>query len=49
MHCQKLQLLQVESLQEGIEAALRTARTGTLLRSGITIAIVGRPNVGKSR
>lgn len=36
-------------MQEGVEAALRTARTGTLLRQGLTAAIVGRPNVGKSR
>jgi len=39
---------QVEALAEGIEAALRTAHTGTLLRQGLQVAIVGRPNVGKS-
>lgn len=40
---------QVEQLQEGIERALRTARQGTLLSQGLSVAIVGRPNVGKSR
>lgn len=39
---------QVESLQQQIEAALRTARRGQLLRTGLQVAIVGRPNVGKS-
>jgi hypothetical protein len=40
--------LQVEELQQQIEVALRTARKGNLLRSGLQVAIVGRPNVGKS-
>jgi tRNA modification GTPase len=40
--------LQVEELQAAIEGALRTARKGSLLRSGLQVAIVGRPNVGKS-
>lgn len=40
---------QVEDLQAGIESALRTSRQGTLLRQGLQVAIVGRPNVGKSR
>ncbi|KAJ9521765.1 hypothetical protein QJQ45_015315 [Haematococcus lacustris] len=39
---------QVEGLQAGIEGALRTSRQGTLLRQGLSVAIVGRPNVGKS-
>lgn len=39
---------QVEELQQQIEVALRTARKGNLLRSGLQVAIVGRPNVGKS-
>ena len=38
----------VESLQRRIEDALRTSRQSTLLRQGLQIAIVGRPNVGKS-
>jgi DNA replicative helicase MCM subunit Mcm2 (Cdc46/Mcm family) len=38
----------VGELQAAIEAALRTARKGSLLRSGLQVAIVGRPNVGKS-
>ncbi|KAI8468364.1 MAG: P-loop containing nucleoside triphosphate hydrolase protein [Monoraphidium minutum] len=38
----------VASLQRAIEAALRTARQGALLRNGLQVAIVGRPNVGKS-
>eukprot|EP00882_Tetradesmus_deserticola_P010207 GHRQ01010784.1.p1 GENE.GHRQ01010784.1~~GHRQ01010784.1.p1 ORF type:complete len:382 (+),score=102.43 GHRQ01010784.1:62-1207(+) len=35
-------------LQRDIEAALRTSRQGNLLRQGLQVAIVGRPNVGKS-
>ncbi|KXZ55825.1 hypothetical protein GPECTOR_2g1376 [Gonium pectorale] len=38
----------IEAIQAGIERALRTARTGNLLRRGLQVAIVGRPNVGKS-
>lgn len=38
----------VADLQAQIEAALRTAREGSLLRNGLQVAIVGRPNVGKS-
>lgn len=33
---------------EGIETLLKTANQGKILREGITTAIVGRPNVGKS-
>ncbi|AZK45587.1 tRNA uridine-5-carboxymethylaminomethyl(34) synthesis GTPase MnmE [Paenibacillus lentus] len=33
---------------EGIEQLLKTANQGKILREGITTAIVGRPNVGKS-
>ncbi|KAG2494350.1 hypothetical protein HYH03_007407 [Edaphochlamys debaryana] len=39
---------EIERIQAGIEQALRTARTGNLLRRGLQVAIVGRPNVGKS-
>jgi tRNA modification GTPase len=35
-------------LQADIEDALRTSRQGNLLRQGLQVAIVGRPNVGKS-
>lgn len=38
----------IEGLQASIEAALRTAKGGNLLRRGLQVAIVGRPNVGKS-
>lgn len=33
---------------DGIDALLKTANQGKILREGITTAIVGRPNVGKS-
>lgn len=33
---------------EGIDELLKTANQGKILREGITTAIVGRPNVGKS-
>lgn len=33
---------------EGIDRLLKTANQGKILREGITTAIVGRPNVGKS-
>lgn len=35
-------------VMDGIEKLLRTANEGKILREGITTAIVGRPNVGKS-
>ncbi|GIL86170.1 hypothetical protein Vretifemale_14570 [Volvox reticuliferus] len=38
----------IEGIQAGIEKALRTAHAGNLLRTGLQVAIVGRPNVGKS-
>ena len=38
----------VDKVLEGIEQLLRTARTGKFLREGMKLAIVGRPNVGKS-
>ncbi|KAF8061319.1 mnmE [Scenedesmus sp. PABB004] len=38
----------IAALQQDIEAALRTSRQGSLLRQGLQVAIVGRPNVGKS-
>ncbi|EDP75273.1 tRNA uridine-5-carboxymethylaminomethyl(34) synthesis GTPase MnmE [Hydrogenivirga sp. 128-5-R1-1] len=38
----------VDRVLEGIDQLLSTAKTGKLLREGIKLAIVGRPNVGKS-
>lgn len=38
----------VAEVQAALEAALATSRRGRVLRSGIQVAIVGRPNVGKS-
>lgn len=35
-------------VMDGIDKLLRTANEGKILREGITTAIVGRPNVGKS-
>ena len=35
-------------IEEAIHGLLRTAREGRLLRQGARVAIVGRPNVGKS-
>lgn len=32
----------------GVQAALDTARQGQLLQEGLRVALVGRPNVGKS-
>jgi len=34
---------------ETVKDVLQTARRGALLETGVTVAIVGRPNVGKSR
>jgi ribosome biogenesis GTPase A len=38
----------VAALADRVDAALATARQGQLLRSGLQVALVGRPNVGKS-
>jgi len=38
----------ISAAQRRVEAALRTARDGGLMRRGLQVAIVGRPNVGKS-
>lgn len=38
----------LESIRDRIESLLATARQGRLYREGASIAIVGRPNVGKS-
>lgn len=38
----------VESIRQDIESLLRTYERGKLLREGVRVVIVGRPNVGKS-
>ena len=38
----------IRAVAESIAAALSTARQGQLLRTGLQVALVGRPNVGKS-
>ena len=38
----------VDKVLKGIEELLKTAKTGRFIREGIKLAIVGRPNVGKS-
>lgn len=35
-------------LRQQVQGALDTAKAGRLLRAGIQVALVGRPNVGKS-
>lgn len=37
-----------QEFQELLEGLLRTARRGKILREGLSTAIIGRPNVGKS-
>ncbi|MDO4681003.1 MAG: tRNA uridine-5-carboxymethylaminomethyl(34) synthesis GTPase MnmE [Aerococcus sp.] len=37
-----------KSIQQSIQEILKTAKQGKILRDGITTAIIGRPNVGKS-
>ena len=39
---------QLEALQAGVDAVLRSARQGALLREGIKVVIAGQPNAGKS-
>ena len=38
----------IEALRTGIDALLKTARAGRILRDGLRTAILGKPNVGKS-
>lgn len=40
--------MKINSMSEDVESALETANYDQLLQSGIQIAILGRPNVGKS-
>jgi tRNA modification GTPase len=39
---------QIEQIRDQVSRILETANQGELLRSGLKVAIVGRPNVGKS-
>jgi tRNA modification GTPase len=39
---------QLEEIKTKIEELLATVRTGEFLRKGVNLAIVGKPNVGKS-
>jgi tRNA modification GTPase len=39
---------QLAALQAGLQALLAEARQGQVLRDGITVAIIGQPNAGKS-
>jgi len=41
-------LPQLESLIEQLDALLKDAHAGRMLREGVRVAIIGRPNVGKS-
>ncbi|KFK42185.1 hypothetical protein AALP_AA2G222400 [Arabis alpina] len=43
-----LVIRKINSMSEDVESALDTANYDKLLRSGLQVAIVGRPNVGKS-
>lgn len=43
-----LLLRQARSVREQIESLLTTAKQGKILREGLSTAIIGRPNVGKS-
>ncbi|GAB4820956.1 hypothetical protein N2152v2_008002 [Parachlorella kessleri] len=38
----------IEALAQRVQRTLSTARQGQLLRTGLQVALVGRPNVGKS-
>ena len=38
----------ITGIQEGLEDLARSFRGGALLRSGVSLALVGRPNAGKS-
>lgn len=41
-------VMKINSMSEDVESAIETANYDQLLQSGIQIAILGRPNVGKS-
>lgn len=39
---------QLQEIEDDLDRLLSTARTGRLLREGLSVAIIGKPNVGKS-
>ena len=39
---------EIQSISEGINKLLDTAHTGRILKEGLAVAIIGKPNVGKS-
>lgn len=39
---------QLQEIEDDVDKLLSTARTGRLLREGLSVAIIGKPNVGKS-
>ncbi len=39
---------QLQAIEDDVDKLLSTARTGRLLREGLSVAIIGKPNVGKS-
>src|SRR6185295_17042458 len=41
-------VVQCRAIQREIETLLESARVGKILREGLRVALVGRPNVGKS-
>lgn len=45
---ERLMVQQLQAMKEEVAGLLATADRGELLRSGLKVAIVGRPNVGKS-
>ena len=44
----KLLLEKAQMIQQRIQALLATSKQGKVLREGLSTAIIGRPNVGKS-
>ena len=44
----RLLLEKANQVQKQIQALLQTAQQGKILREGLSTAIIGRPNVGKS-
>lgn len=38
----------INSVRQGIEKLLETAHTGRIIKEGLAVAIIGKPNVGKS-
>jgi tRNA modification GTPase len=42
------QRTQLDALRAGLDALIAEARQGAVLREGLTVVLIGRPNVGKS-